>query len=58
MWEPARNMYMTFVLKMKLAKNDTNPFDKKFVFTPRNVEMSQMKVMKNGEVMEMEGMMI
>ena len=58
MWEPARNMYMTFVLKMKLAKNDTNPFDKKFVFTPRNIEMSQMKVMKNGEVMEMEGMMI
>ena len=57
MWEPARNMYISFVVKVKLQMND-NPFDKKFVFTPRNIEMSNMKVMKGTEEMPMEGMMI
>ena len=50
-------MYISFVVKVKLQMND-NPFDKKFVFTPRNIEMSNMKVMKGTEEMPMEGMMI
>lgn len=49
---------MTFVIKAKLFINDTNPFDKRIIFLPRNVEMSQMKVMKKDENMEMEAMMI
>jgi len=39
-WEPVRNVYLTLILKMKLAQDDTNPFNKKFVFLPKNVEIS------------------
>ena len=58
MWEPVRHMYITLVAKMKFTVNATNPFDKKFVFAPRAIEMSNMKVMKGSEEMEMEQMMI
>lgn len=58
-WSNARNMYMTFVFKMKVATDDTNPSDKKITFTPKSIEMSQMKVTKSGgEDIEDEAMMI
>jgi len=51
MWEPIRNLYITMVAKFKVTVNTENPFDKKFVLTPKAVEMSQMKVMKGTEEM-------
>jgi len=58
MWDPVRNVYATFVLKMKIMQDDTNPWNKKFIFLPKNIEISQLKVMKGDEVVEMEQMMI
>lgn len=58
MWDPVRNVYATLVLKMKIMQDDTNPFNKKFIFLPKNVEISQLKVLKGSEEMEMEQMMI
>jgi len=54
MWDPVRNVYATLVLKMKIMQDDTNPFNKKFIFLPKNIEISQLKVLKGTEEMEME----
>jgi hypothetical protein len=51
-------LYITLVVKAKLVMDEKNPFDKKFVFTPRNIEMSQMKMLKGSEEMTSEAMMI
>jgi len=58
MWEPIRNLYITMIMKLKIQQNSENPDDKKWVITPKAVEMSQMKVMKGDEEMQMEQMMI
>jgi len=34
------------------------PGDKEIIFLPKNVEVSELKVMKDDEVMDMEQMMI
>jgi hypothetical protein len=57
-WDAVRNLYVTMVFKMKLTQDDSNPFNKKFVFLPKNVEISQLKVLKGEEEMSMEQMMI
>lgn len=54
MWEPIRNMYITLVAKWKIIQNSEDINDKKFVIIPRAIEMSQMKVMKGDEEMQME----
>lgn len=43
---------------MKMTTDDSNPFNKKFTILPKNVELSQLKVMKDEEEMSMEQMMI
>jgi len=57
-WEPVRNIYTTITFKLKMGMDDSNPFDKKFSVTPKNIEISNLKVMKGSEVQEMEQMMI
>lgn len=60
MWEPVRNIYMTTVAKLKISMDGADkPFDeKKIVFLPKNIEVTELKVMKDSEVMDMEQMMI
>jgi hypothetical protein len=57
-WDAVRNVYMTLVFKMKMTQDDSNPFSKKFIVLPKNVEISQLKVLKGEEEMSMEQMMI
>ena len=57
-WEAARDIYMTAVFKMKTQVDDSNPFSKKFSWTPKNVEITNLKVLKGDEEMQMEQMMI
>ena len=56
MWEPVRNIYMTVVAKLKATMTDED--DKQIIFLPKNVEVTELKVMKEDEVMDMEQMMI
>jgi hypothetical protein len=58
MWEPVRNIYLTLVLKFKISMNDKNPLDKTVVISPKNLELSEMKIMNGAEEMSMEQMMI
>jgi len=58
MWDPIRNIYITFVAKFKVSSDNSNPFNKVFKFLPKTVEMSQIKVLKNGEEQASEAMMI
>jgi len=57
-WDSVRQVYVTLVFKYKQTTDDSNPFNKQFVFTPKNIEISQLKVMKGDEEMSMEQMMI
>lgn len=57
-WEAARDVYGTLVFKFKITTDDSNPFNKQFIFTPKNIEISQLKVMKGDEEINMEQMMI
>ena len=57
-WDAVRNLYVTLVFKMKVTQDDSNPFGKKFLILPKNIEISQLKVMKGDEEMSMEQMMI
>lgn len=54
MWEPVRNIYMTLVMKFKLQMNDKNPLDKTVVIVPKNIELSEMKIINGSEEMAME----
>lgn len=57
-WEAARDIYLTMVYKQKIAVTATNPFQKKFSLTPKNLEITNLKVFKDDKEMEMEAMMI
>lgn len=57
MWEPVRNIYVTAVFKMKLSQSEENG-EKLIHFTPKNVELTQLKVLKNEESIDMEQMML
>ena len=57
MWEPVRNIYMTVVAKLKTTMTDDKE-DKLINILPKNIEVTELKVMKEEEVMEMEQMMI
>lgn len=39
-WEAARDVYGTLVFKFKITTDDSNPFNKQFIFTPKNIEIS------------------
>lgn len=58
MWEPVRNIYLTLVFKFKLSINDKDPLDKLLLINPKNIELSEMKIMSGKEEMSMEQMMI
>lgn len=57
-WEPARHIYVTFVFKMKIQMTGDHPSNKKIIINPKNVEMTEIKVMKGEEEMAMEQMLI
>lgn len=57
-WEPVRNIYLTLVFKFKLSINDKDPSDKLLMINPKNIELSEMKIMNDKEEMSMEQMMI
>jgi hypothetical protein len=57
-WEPVRNIYLTLVFKFKLSINDKDPNDKLLMINPKNIELSEMKIMNDKEEMSMEQMMI
>lgn len=57
-WESARDVYMTGVFKFKVVVNDTLPYSKKFSWIPKNIEITNLKVLKGEEEMQMEQMMI
>lgn len=57
-WESARDLYITVAFIMKTSVSDTNKFIKKLAWTPKNLEITNLKVMKGEEEMEMEQMMI
>jgi len=57
-WEPVRNIYMSLVFKMKLFMDKKNPKDKLLMMQPKNIELSEMKIMNDKEEMSMEQMMI
>lgn len=56
--EVVRNAYLTLVFKMKIKKNDGKPDQRKLIFHPRSLEISQLKVMKGDEEMTSEQMML
>lgn len=49
---------MTVVFKFKIAVDDTLPGSKKFSLTPKNLEITNLKVLNEGQEVEMEQMMI
>ena len=53
-WEEARSIYITMVFKFKISVNDVNPSTKKFSVTPKNLEITNLKVLKSGQEEEME----
>ena len=57
-WEEARQVYMTIVFKYKIAVNEVNASTKKFSVTPKNLEVTNLKVINDGTEEEMEQMMI
>ena len=57
-WENARTGYGTVVFKMKIKQDDSNPFNKVLSFTPKSLEISQLKIMKGEEEATTEQMML
>lgn len=53
-WEEARQVYITMVFKFKLAVNDVSATTKKFSVTPKNLEVTNLKVLNDGQEEEME----
>ena len=53
-WQPVRNIYLTLVLKFKLSMNNNDPSDKLLMINPKNLELSEMKIMNGQEEMSME----
>ena len=53
-YKPVRTAYITAVAKMRIKQDDSNPFNKKLSLTPRSLEISQFKVMKDQEEMVTE----
>lgn len=57
-WDEARQVYLTIVFKFKIAVNEINSNVKKFSITPKNLEVTNLKVLQDGQEEEMEQMMI
>jgi len=52
--KPARNLYVTLTATAKTQMDDQIPSEKKFTVIPKNIKLSQVKMMKEDEEMEME----
>jgi hypothetical protein len=57
MWEPVRNIYATLVFKMKMTQTETEGL-KHINVLPKSLELTQIKVLKGEETMDVEQMMI
>ena len=53
-WESVRSIYITAVFKFKIVKDGSL----QFVFSPKNIEISELKVMNGDQEEPMEQMMI
>lgn len=53
-WTQARSIYATLLVKMKFMTDASNPFEKMFKIIPKNLEISQIKIMKEDEEMTAE----
>ena len=53
-WDQARSIYITLLVKMKFMTDASNPFEKLFKIIPKNLEISQIKIMKEDEEMTAE----
>mmetsp|Transcript_42148 Transcript_42148/g.64639 ORF Transcript_42148/g.64639 Transcript_42148/m.64639 type:complete len:555 (-) Transcript_42148:60-1724(-) len=58
MWDVARNIYATVVVKLKVTTDESNPDNKKLILLPKNIEITKLKVLSGETPMEMEQMMI
>lgn len=47
-WEEARKIYITAAFKFKLNAKNVNKSTKKFAVTPKNIEVTNIKVIKAG----------
>ena len=57
-WDDARQVYITAVFKFKIAVNEVNASTKKFSLTPKNFEVTNLKILQDGNEEEMEQMMV
>lgn len=57
-WESVREIFITGIFKFKISVNSTQLFVKKFSFTPKNLEIQNLKILAEGKENEMEQMMI
>ena len=57
-FEAARDIFLTLVFKMQTKQNDKNWFNKVWSWTPKHLELTQVKVHKDGQEEPMEQMMI
>jgi len=57
-WDPARSIYLTFLVKVKFMTDASNPFEKYFKIMPKNFEISQIKITKDEEEMTGEAVMV
>lgn len=58
-WRPVRDLYITVTFKMKTTTEfDEVTGEKSLVLLPKNIEISQLKVLKDNEEEQMEQMMI
>lgn len=44
-WDEARQVYITIVFKCKIAVNEVNASTKKFSLTPKNFEVTNLKIL-------------
>ena len=51
---PVRNLYVTLAATAKTLMDDKNPSAKKLTVIPKNIKLSQVKMMKEDEEVEME----
>jgi hypothetical protein len=55
-WEKIRSIYLTVVFKLKMSQeiDGEQEFGKRIIFSPKNIEISQMKVMKGDQEESLE----
>ena len=53
-WEKAIDLFLTVDVLVKIEIDDKNPEAKQFVITPKDVKLSQVKMMKNITILQDE----